>query len=152
MKDWVALHSDEGIKRYRISTTGRHALKLLLTEDEALRAGISEEANPFAAQHGELAMRTYWDGHGTRCRVRYNATESSFLSWTRRRRLTGKPFLSSDLVAASERSREDFLLAQLVPRLAQNWNRFLTVGGHSDCESCGRGGGSEAARKRIERR
>jgi hypothetical protein len=81
LKDWVTLHSDGRIKRYRISTTGRHALKRFLAEEEALRAGMSEEANPFAAQHGELATRTDWDGHGTRRRVRYNATESSFYLW-----------------------------------------------------------------------
>jgi hypothetical protein len=149
LKDWVTLHSDGRIKRYRISTTGRHASKRFLAEDEALRAGMSEEANPFAAQHGELAMRTDWDGHGTRLRVRYNATESSFLSLARRRYKTREPFLSSDLVAAGERSREDFQLAQLGPRVAQNWDRFLTAGGHSDCVSSGRGGGSEAVRKRI---
>lgn len=149
MKDWVTPHSDGRIKRYRISTTGRHALKRFLAEEEALRAGMSEEANRFAAQHGELATRTDWDGHGTRRRVRYNAAESSFLSLARRRYKTREPFLSSDLQAAGERSREDFQLAQLGPRVAQNWDRSLTAGGHSDCVSSGRGGGSEAARKRI---
>ena len=33
-----------------------------------------------------------------------------------------------ELVAAAERLREDFELAQMGPRVAQNWERFLTVG------------------------
>ena len=42
-----------------------------------------------------------------------------------------KQFLSDDLVRVGERLREDFELAQMGPRVAQNWDRFLTSGGHS---------------------
>jgi Domain of unknown function (DUF6456) len=46
----------------------------------------------------------------------------------RRRDKDGKIFLEADLVAAAERLREDFELAQMGPRVAQNWDRFLTAG------------------------
>ncbi len=150
LKDWVTLHSDGRIKRYRISTAGRHALKRFLAEDEALRAGLSEEANPYLAQHGEHIIKKDRDSVGARRRVRYNATESPLLSLARRRDKSGEPFLGSELVAAGERLREDFELAQLGPRVAQNWDRFLTGGGRSDFATRGgSGGGADAARKRV---
>lgn len=149
LKDWVALHSDGRIKRYRISTAGRHALKRFLAEDEAARAGLGEDTNVFASQHGRHGTRSQRDETGTRRRVRYNATESPLLSLARRRDKSGEPFLSSDLVAAGERLREDFELAQLGPRVAQNWDRFLTSGGKADFAGSGYGGGSEAARTRV---
>lgn len=150
LKDWVVLHSDGRIKRYRITTTGRHALKRFLAEDEAVRAGLTDETNPYAAQHGDHGVRIDRDAQGKRRRVRYNATESPLLSLARRRDKSGEPFLSAELVAAGERLREDFELAQLGPRVAQNWDRFLTASGKPDfAASGGAGGGSEAARKRV---
>ncbi len=150
LKDWVTLHTDGRIKRYRISTTGRHALKRFLAEDEALRAGLAEEVNPYTAQHGEHIVKKDRDSVGARRRVRYNATESPMLSLARRKDKSGEPFLGPDLVAAGERLREDFELAQLGPRVAQNWDRFLTGGGSSDYAATGgTGGGSDDARKRV---
>ncbi|MBT8415012.1 MAG: helix-turn-helix domain-containing protein [Boseongicola sp.] len=149
LKDWVALHSDGRIKRYRITTTGRHALKRFLAESESARAGLTDDASPYAAQHGEHEARMGRDAQDVRRRMRYNATESPLLSLARRRDKSGEPFLSSDLVAAGERLREDFELAQLGPRVAQNWDRFLTAGGKPDFATSGSGGGSEAARKRV---
>ncbi|MFT6452542.1 MAG: hypothetical protein ACJA06_002044 [Halocynthiibacter sp.] len=61
-------------------------------------------------------------------RVRYNVAESSVQTLSRRRDRDGTPFLSPDLVAAAERLREDFELAQMGPNVAQNWDHFLTGG------------------------
>ena len=149
LKDWVAPLSDGRIKRYRITTAGRHALKRFLAEDEALRAGFAEEADPYLAQHGEHIIRKDRSSVGARRRVRYNATESPLLSLARRRDKSGEPFLSADLVAAGERLREDFELAQLGPRVAQNWDRFMTGGGQGSIRVSGGGGGAEAVRKRV---
>ncbi|QMU57527.1 MAG: helix-turn-helix domain-containing protein [Boseongicola sp.] len=150
LKDWVTLSCEGRISRYRITTTGRHALKRLLAEDEANRAGLAEKARPFAAQHADHETQNVRDSDGKRRRERYNATESPLLSLARRRDGTGKPFLSADLVAAGERLREDFELAQMGPRVAQNWERFLTAGVRGDYNS-GTGGGSDAARERVSR-
>ena len=149
LKEWVGLHSDGRIKRYRISTTGRHALKRFLAEEEAVRAGLAEEANPYLAQHGEHIVKKDTSSIGARRRVRYNATESPLLSLARRRDKSGQPFLGSDLVAAGERLREDFELAQIGPRVAQNWDKFLTGGARGDFAGSREGGGSEAARGRV---
>ena len=61
-----------------------------------------------------------------RARVRYNLAESPVALMGRRRDKDGKVFLEADLVEAAERLREDFELAQMGPRVTQNWERFLT--------------------------
>ena len=149
LKDWVKLDSDGRIARYRISTTGRLALKRFLAEDEARRSGLGEDAQPFRAQHGEMDAKSVGVGEGKRRRVRYNAAESPLQSLSRRRDSRGKPFLPPDLVAAGERLREDFELAQLGPRVAQNWDRFLTGGTRGDFHQNG-GAGSDGARARVQ--
>lgn len=88
---------------------------------------------------------------GRRRRMRVNLAESPLTALARRRDRDGTPFLSEDLVIAGERLREDFELAQIGPRVAQNWERFLTGGGDrgqfraSDIGS----GGSDRARARV---
>ena len=82
---------------------------------------------------------------------RYNAAESPLSALSRRKDKDGKPFLSPDLVAAGERLREDFELAQMGPRVTQNWERFLSGGARGDF-SGGETGGSTEARDRVGRR
>ncbi|MGI9395846.1 MAG: DUF6456 domain-containing protein [Boseongicola sp.] len=149
LKDWVAASSEGRISRYRITTAGRQALKRFLAEDEAQRAGLAEDARPFVAQHGSHESKAIPDGDGKRRRVRYNAAESPLQSLARRRDKSGQPFLSPDLVAAGERLREDFELAQMGPRITQNWERFLNGGVRGEFASSSEGSGSAAARNRV---
>jgi len=58
------------------------------------------------------------------------------------------PFLTHDLLQASDRLREDFELAQLGPRVTQNWERFMLDSDRGNFGS-GEGGGSSAAQKRL---
>ena len=67
----------------------------------------------------------------------------------RRRDKDGEPFLTSDLVAAGERLREDFELAQLGPRVTQNWQKFLTGERPDFCSSEPASNGSSRARDRV---
>jgi hypothetical protein len=68
----------------------------------------------------------------------------------RRRDKDGKAFLDHDLVEAAERLREDFELAQMGPRVAQNWDRFLTGGDRGGLRSdAGLAEGPRAARDRV---
>ncbi|WP_274963897.1 DUF6456 domain-containing protein, partial [Thioclava electrotropha] len=62
-----------------------------------------------------------------------------------------QPFNLADLVAAGERLREDFELAQMGPRVGQNWERFLTGGGGRGQyrPELAMGGGSDTARERV---
>jgi hypothetical protein len=68
----------------------------------------------------------------------------------RRKDRDGQPFLDAELVQAGERLREDFELSQMGPRVAQNWDNFLTSGTGG---SFGSGGpdGSSLARDRMVR-
>jgi hypothetical protein len=159
LKDWIAgAPAAPGapdaprsrLRRYRITATGRIALKRLIAEEDHAR-GLAEAGTAFGHQHRDFATREVGEpGRSDRRRVRYNAAESPLVTLSRRREKDGAPFLSDDLVAAGERLREDFELAQMGPRTTQNWDRFLT-GGVSSSLSAGGGmaEGPKAARDRV---
>lgn len=150
LKDWISCCGQGRIVRYRITEAGRAALRRLVAEETAERQGMAEAATPFAAQHGDWRMRRDPEAGGERRRIVYNAAESPLAALARRRDKEGRPFLDDGLVAAGERLREDFELAQMGPRVAQNWERFLTGGARG---GLGRermmGSGPEAARARV---
>ncbi|MEM1101818.1 MAG: DUF6456 domain-containing protein [Pseudomonadota bacterium] len=152
LKDWIACAAPEArIARYRITQAGRAALKRLLAEQENRKAGFAEAQSPFADQHRDWAERDVMEEGETRPRrLRYNLAESPLAALARRKDRDGAPFLSDDLVAAGERLREDFELAQMGPRVAQNWDRFLTGGHDGSFTSTDGLGGPEAARTRVQ--
>lgn len=80
--------------------------------------------------------------------VRYNIAESPVQALARRRDKEGEVFLCDDLVAAAERLREDFELAQLGPRVTQNWERLLT-GSIDESPRPTAASGPDAARARV---
>ncbi|WP_414899048.1 DUF6456 domain-containing protein [Rhodovulum sp. YEN HP10] len=124
LKDWIVCRNRGRVTIYDISTAGRAALKRLQMREAERRDGLAEPASPFAEQH-----RDWEEGKTARAeRIRFNRAESPLSILARRKEKDGKPFLSPDLVAAGERLREDFEVAQLGPRVAQNWDRFLTGG------------------------
>ena len=131
LKDWISCRKQGRIASYEITTAGRAALKRMIDEADQVRQaqphGMSEAASPFAGQHRVWDERTVSEG-GTPRRIRYNLAESPIAVLGRRRDKDGQPFLEQDLVQAAERLREDFELAQMGPRVAQNWERFLTAG------------------------
>lgn len=158
------------VSRYVISGQGREALRAMLAarrgsalpqgEDFVLAApvaqpelqGCAESAAPFdyADSHRIWEQREISDPEdGRRRRTRVNIAESPLLMLARRREPDGRPFLAPELVGAGERLREDFELAQMGPRVTQNWDRFLTSGIDVSRVSAGMGGGSEGARNRV---
>ena len=148
LKDWICVASEGRITRYQITASGRMALKRFMAEDEALRVGLGEGVDPYSEQHKDWAKRNVSDDKNKKRGIRYNAAESPLTALARRRDKDGNAFLSADLVAAGERLREDFELAQLGPRVTQNWERFLTAGGRGNFGS-GELGGSSNARDRV---
>ncbi|ULB09728.1 helix-turn-helix domain-containing protein [Cereibacter azotoformans] len=149
LKDWITCRKPGRIATYEITATGRAALRRLVECDEAGRgAGLAEAAQPFAAQHRDWAEREIRDEDGPR-RVRYNAAESPVAVLGRRRDKDGQPFLAAELVEAAERLREDFELAQMGPRVAQNWDRFLTGADRGSFRTDS--GGAEGPRQARER-
>ena len=136
LQEWIACDKSGKIACYSITQVGRAALKRLLTEEraaprsEAAKAeGFAEAQSPFQAQHRLFAERSVMaeDGSGER-RLRFNLAESPLSVLGRKRDKGGSAYLSADLIEAGERLREDFELAQMGPRVTQNWDKFLTAG------------------------
>lgn len=150
LKDWIACKSAGKVARYAITTAGRAALKRLLGEQAAAKQGFAEDQAAFGDQHREWGARQIEDDGKPR-RVRYNMAESPVVALARRRDKDGKPFLAPDMVAAAERLREDFELAQMGPRVAQNWERFLTGGARGSFSSSDGTSGPDGARDRVAR-
>lgn len=152
LKDWIAVKATGRVTTYEITQAGRAALKRILDEDAAAQQpGLAEARMPFADQHRVWDERNVMEAgaEGPR-RMRYNLAESPFAALARRRDKDGKLFLEPDLVAAGERLREDFELAQMGPRVAQNWDRFLTAGDRGAIQpDSGPGEGSTRARARV---
>ncbi len=140
LKDWIGCQVQGRVTRYTITPVGRSALKRLLAVEDGAAPDESIQE-----QHGDWTSPE----RPQRRRPRYNLSESPLAALSRRRDKGGEPFLSGDLVAAGERLREDFELAQLGPRVTQNWERFL--GGERGSFAAGTDAprGSQAARDRI---
>lgn len=155
LKDWIHCRKAGRVSTYEITSTGRAALRRMLDEDEASRTdqggagGMSEAGAVFAGQHRVWGERQVLDDEGPR-RIRYNLAESPVALLGRRRDKDGKPFLDTSLVEAAERLREDFELAQMGPRIAQNWEKFLTGGDRGSFRSdSGLAEGPGRARERV---
>lgn len=147
LKDWIACRRPGRVAAYEITQAGRAALKRFL-EAEAGQ-GLAEAPQVFAAQHRVWGERTV-EEDGEPKRIRYNMAESPVVAMGRRRDKDGVPFLTPEQVAAGERLREDFELAQMGPRVAQNWDRFLTGGARGDFgPGPGPAEGPRGARERV---
>lgn len=150
LNDWIQCDKPGRIATYRITGTGRSALKRLLAEDTGRQPGFAEAPMPFAEQHRVWGEREVMDPAQEKAqKIRYNLAESPLALLARRKDKEGKPFLSSELVAAGERLREDFELAQMGPRVTQNWDRFLTAGDRGSFGGSGPAEGPRAARDRV---
>mgnify|MGYP003625913964 FL=1 len=150
LKDWISCRKPGRIATYQITQAGRLALKRMQAEPQS-GPGLAEAGTTtaFGDQHRVWDSRSVAEDGGER-RQRYNAAESPVLVLARRRNKNGEPFLTQDLVAAAERLREDFELAQMGPRVAQNWERFLTGGDRGGAAHDGHGSaGPRDARDRV---
>lgn len=177
LNGWVTLVAQGRITRHRISAAGRAALKSMaagrgaglpmprdfgnaapvgpgggMEEAQAAYAAPDQrpcDHGPAAAQaHRVMEDRLIDDPEGGRRRARFNAAESPLQMMARRRDANGQPFLDPGMVAAGERLREDFELAQMGTRITQNWDGFMTAGIDAGFAP-GAGGGSDAARSRV---
>jgi hypothetical protein len=146
LQDWIMCPKPGRVSTYVITQVGRAALKRIAP---ANGPGLSEAQAGFGGQHRDWAERDITDDGEDR-RVRYNAAESPVQVLARRRDRDGKPFLSAELVTAAEQLRMDFELAQMGPRVTQNWERFLTGSDRGSMVGDGKtGGGARDARDRV---
>jgi hypothetical protein len=88
------------------------------------------------------------DGSGER-KLRFNLAESPLSVLGRKRDKDGTAYLTPELIEAGERLREDFELAQMAPRVTQNWDRFLTAGASRGVSAREGAEGPQDARVRV---
>lgn len=145
LKDWISSNDPQArVARYFITNAGRSALRRLTAEDENRAGGFSDRP---VKKDSDAA----WDlaridpDHAQQ--ARYHATESPLVGLARRRDRDGKRFLKRELVAAGERLREDFELAQVGLTPVSDWHAF-TTGAPVDVATDGPAG-SIAARERV---
>lgn len=113
LKEWISCRKAGRVATYEMTAAGRAALKRMLEEDDrrrmrALRAEAQADAGGDAGAEGADP-----EEDTARRRIRYGAIESPVQVLARRRDKEGGAFLSPDLVAAAERLREDYELAQM---------------------------------------
>lgn len=152
LKEWISPKTVGKITRYSITAAGRAAVEDMIDDQkQAAATGFEESQTPFADQQRLWGEKVLPDTDtGRPRRMRYNLAESPLTALARRRDKNGEAFLSDDLVTAGEHLREDFELAQMGPRVSQNWDRFLTAGGRdSFVPDSGVGDGPSNARKRV---
>ncbi|WP_108481942.1 DUF6456 domain-containing protein [Oceaniglobus ichthyenteri] len=126
LRDWIAAAGGGKIARYHLTNAGRAKLKKILADG-------ADRAAPSVSDGG---------------RVRYGLAESPLLTLARRRDKDGTPFLTEPLLAAGERLREDFELAQMGGSAPQDWDRVVTQGTTAPTADP-KGTGPEAARARV---
>ena len=121
LKDWISCKSPGRISRYQITCEGRAELARLMAAQSNARTGFSDAQNAFEVE--ALAS----DATPKR-RVRFTTHEHPVAVLARRKDKGGQPFLSAELVAASERLREDFELSQLGAAVTENWDALGAAG------------------------
>ncbi|SEO27367.1 hypothetical protein SAMN04490248_103114 [Salinihabitans flavidus] len=150
LKNWIACDAPGRVSRYAITTTGRNALGEMMAEAENRAQGFAEAQAAFATRPAARDRTGREETAARPRRMRFAMTESPLSALARRRGKDGAPFLSDDLVAAGERLREDFELANMGVRVTQNWEHFLTAGSRGGGSfGDGHGTGPEAARRRV---
>ena len=145
--DWISATVKARVIRYQITAAGRAALRRMVAADESRHAN-PELMNPYGDQHRDMATGTRTED-GRRRYVRYNGAESPVSLLAKHKDPNGKRFLAPELVSAAERIREDFELAQMGPRVTQDWDRFLTAGARGQFQGDRPAGGSQDARDRV---
>lgn len=131
LRDWIACVQPGRVSRYEITQAGRTALRRLGMGQGTTVSATAGSADPD-------------DARGTRPVT----IDSPITALARRRDRDGNPFLTPDLVVAAERLREDFEVAQMGPRVTQDWDRFLT-GPIQGAPISGGGGAGRGASDRV---
>ncbi|ROU04406.1 helix-turn-helix domain-containing protein [Histidinibacterium lentulum] len=107
---------DARILRYRVTGAGRSELRMRM----AARENAAQERTQAGLAEARRRAQT-----GGAVRARHPFAESPLASLARRRDKDGTPFLGKGLVAAGERLREDFELAQLEAETPPEWLKLV---------------------------
>ncbi|MBV2361131.1 helix-turn-helix domain containing protein [Thalassococcus sp. CAU 1522] len=147
LKAWIHCDAPGRISRYRITASGRAAFNRIVAEKESRIRGFAESQAGFENSRAvEQALDDMERDPATR-RGRSGAAESPLAILSRRRDKTGKPFLEEALVAAGERLREDYELAQVGFDEDESWAEL--VAGDRWTDAAAAQPGSARARERM---
>lgn len=130
-RDWIRCQSrTESSARYRLAAAGKAAIRRRRASEERVETPCAGAPDVFARQHHMSGSRRIANAKtGEIETVRVNLGESP-LGWLARRKgADGAPLLSPEEVEAGERLREDYEMAQMGPRIAQDWRNFLAPSG-----------------------
>lgn len=148
LKGWIEPTVKGKITRYAITAAGRTALREMLAEAESRRAGFHEAPVSFEGARPAWRDAEIDEPRGGK-QVRYQAAESPVMVLARRREKSGEMFLSSDLVGAAERLREDYELSGLAENGQLDWDGYLAGQQRDAIAGDVNGFGAEAARARV---
>ena len=147
LKGWISCAAPGRVSRYRVTRAGRAALaRATGAASGADRAnGFGEAPADFRGAPVTGADTMDADDRPAG-RIRYGVAETPLIALARRRDRDGSRFLSSDLVRAGERLREDFEMAGMSTRPSGSWDQLA-----SEAVSCGDAapGSPGAARARV---
>ena len=146
LKEWILCDAPGRISRYHVTAAGRGALNRLVAAQENRATGFAEAQTGFANPHLGEGLEEEGLGAGGR----FSAADSPLVALARRRDRDGTRFLSPAQVAAGERLREDYELAQMGGAEPQDWLAYLE-GQRAASSGRERGAGvPQAARGRVE--
>ncbi|EBA07317.1 DUF6456 domain-containing protein [Sagittula stellata] len=128
LREWITCDAPARISKYRITSMGRVALNRLVAEQENRVRGFAEAQAGFDTGRAANAALEEVERDPRLRKGHFALAESPLTTLGRRRDKDGTPFLTDVLIAAGERLREDFELAQMGQRTTQNWDHFLTAG------------------------
>ncbi|NYS25050.1 helix-turn-helix domain-containing protein [Rhodobacteraceae bacterium 2376] len=138
LKEWITCHRPGRVASYVITAAGRAELarlrgrgRVTICPDGHLlpAAGTEDEDNPR--------------------RPRFSGNESPVAALARRRDQSGAPFLTPALVAAAERLREDFELAQMQDGDDTDWEEMLAAAENLSPAPKAAGTATAVARNRV---
>ncbi|MEL6792765.1 MAG: DUF6456 domain-containing protein, partial [Pseudomonadota bacterium] len=151
--DWVTCFGKTELSaKYKITDAGRALLRRIDAERPRRETGFAEAQTAFSAQHRLNGARTVSNpATGELETIQVNLGESP-LGWLARRRdANGEPLLTPVEVEAGERLREDYEMAQIGPKLGQDWRRFLTPASTSSGPGRTPSEGPMFARERVSK-
>ncbi|WP_243613777.1 DUF6456 domain-containing protein [Shimia aestuarii] len=118
LQAWIACPQPGRISRYHVTAAGRASLNRLLAAQENRATGFAEAQAGFANPHLGEGLDEAREAIGG---ARFSTADSPLVALARRRDRDGTPFLSPAQVAAGERLREDFEIAQMGGITPQDW-------------------------------
>lgn len=138
LRGWIAAgHTSGRVLRYRITPSGRVALRELTAQTENHARAMAE--GPVAFEGAPTGVGT-WDDKPVLARMPLQ--ESPVMGLSRRKDRDGVPFLNRTMIRAAERLREDYELAQVAShrdrQAPTDWQGILrAIDAHSPIEKTG---------------